>query len=451
MPIRSSPYFNNPAFAQAASNLAALFAPPSGADAAGWATAEAKRAEASRLAQLWNNPNDPNFDRLGIIADLYDPSQSFYAVDQSNLTSRSNNAADNTRAIQTNRLDNQRAALTDFYQPLAPGEVRPEVPAEFSGIVGLPGAVPATAGTPKPLTDDEFLATVLREMPREMQEAAAFGSTPVESIVTPGGPRIATRLDAIGEEPVINKGAEAKPTNAIAVLPGGKQVPAIQGANGRWQHAQTGEELPADIRIFDLPKPQGSSEEVGLTTAVTSDVQKTILSIDNTLSTAGTLRDLIAQNPSSQGAVGGVRRFSQNLFQTANELGQMGPGLAEVTDAVKNGALDTGTATEFFDPTLPDIQLLTNYLAWQYAKSMSGDRVSNEQLRQAKEAIGGESIFSNQADSLARLDRLMQQLEAQKSRYGRFAPGVGDAGTAAPTAPAAGAVRTYNPATGRIE
>jgi len=91
MPIKSSGYYNNPQFAQAASNLASLFEPPSGADAAGWAAANAKKAEASRLQQFFDYRNDPNFDqaafdRMGVAAGAYQPNQSYYSVDQGNAT-----------------------------------------------------------------------------------------------------------------------------------------------------------------------------------------------------------------------------------------------------------------------------------------------------------------------------------------------------------------------------
>ena len=85
MAIRSSGYFNNPQFAQAASNLSALFAPPSGADASGWANANAKREEAMRLADHFDYRLDPNFDqetfdRGGVALGLYAPNQSYHAV-----------------------------------------------------------------------------------------------------------------------------------------------------------------------------------------------------------------------------------------------------------------------------------------------------------------------------------------------------------------------------------
>jgi len=92
MAIRSSAFFNDPAMAQAASNLAQIFAPPSGADAAGWATANAKNAEAKRLADLYNEArtaegfDQTRFDRQNIAVGNYAPSQSYHAVDLGDAT-----------------------------------------------------------------------------------------------------------------------------------------------------------------------------------------------------------------------------------------------------------------------------------------------------------------------------------------------------------------------------
>lgn len=134
------PIFNNPAFAQAASNLMQMFAPPSGADAAGWATANAKKEEAARLAEFYNYATSPEFnqqqfDRLGVASGAYQPNQSYYAVD----------------------TGNQTTMLGQLYQPLNQGQVRPEMPANMAAVLGLPSA-PAVAGAPKPLSETEWQA-----------------------------------------------------------------------------------------------------------------------------------------------------------------------------------------------------------------------------------------------------------------------------------------------------
>lgn len=243
MGIKSSGYFNSPAFAQAASNLSSLFEPPSGADAAGWAAANAKKAEAQRLQDFFDYQKSPDFDqqtfdRMGVGAGAYAPTSSYYSVDQGNATtmrgqdvtaatSRANNSDDNARAIETNRL----GELGKFYQPLNEGQVRPELPAGIAGQFGVNRALPAAQGRDKPLSETELKAAILGRMAPELQEAAAFGSTPIDPIVTPEGPRNALRTDAVGQEPayapkgngttmtmadgtVVQVGGDAKPTEA---------------------------------------------------------------------------------------------------------------------------------------------------------------------------------------------------------------------------------------------
>src|SRR5688572_7070503 len=111
--------YNNPAFAQAAAEITKAFAPPSGADAHGWAAAKAKKAEAARLAEAWSNMTAPDStsairDRFGIAAGLYNPTGSYHAVDSANATSRANNAATNATNIQQSLLAPVGAGQTRF-------------------------------------------------------------------------------------------------------------------------------------------------------------------------------------------------------------------------------------------------------------------------------------------------------------------------------------------------
>jgi len=452
MAIRSNRHYNNPAIGAAFSNLASIFAPPSGSDLAGYANASATNAQSARIAELFADPNLSDWDKKAIAAGLYNPTQSFYAQDQNNATaqrgqditagtarygfdtqaatSRANNAADNERALATNVLDNQRSAIGSLFGPLNQGQVAPAVPQEFMDILGLP-SVDERVGAPKPLSETEHNASVLAGMPLEQQQAVAFGSTPIEQIVMGDGPINVTRPDAIGQTPY-NAQSQTKPTNMLAVLPDGTNVPAVQAPDGGFVHAQTGERLPDNIQIFNVPTPTGSAEDVGLTNATTSRVQQQIIATEQTLDTARQLRELIANSPASQGLVGSLRGSAQDIMQSGNDLGRyFGGEVADVAAAVNKGLMDVGVAAEFFDPSIPAIDMLTNLLAWQYAKSLSGERVSNEQLRAARDAIGGSGMFANSANSLTRLDQLIGSWERQVQQLQPLAPNVGIGGSTA--------------------
>lgn len=244
MPVRSSAYFNNPQFAQAADNLMQLFAPPSGTEAAGWANANATKEKAARLEDFYTHITDPTVsrdvaDRYGIGAGAYAPTSSYYSVDQGNATtrrgqdvaagtSRANNAADNARAVNVAQMGD----LAGFYTPLNPGQVRPEVPPEIAARFGQPGAIGATAGVPKPETQDELKAAIIRGLDPKVQEAVAIGSTPVESVVTPTGPKIAYRSDAVGQTPYEKSGNDLSvtlPDGTVVQQGSGKAPTQAQG------------------------------------------------------------------------------------------------------------------------------------------------------------------------------------------------------------------------------
>jgi len=464
MAIGSSGYFNNPQFAQAASNLASLFAPPSGSDAAGWAAANAKKEEASRLAQLFTMAqqeqfNKEQFDRMGAAAGQWTPNQSYYAVDQGNAVTMRGQDVSAATSRANNAADNQRSMLGALYQPLNPGQIRPELPGSLASQYGMPSVtVPQTAGAPKPLTESEFNAAVLGTLPESEQRAAALGSTPVQTIVTPEGPRISFQSDAVGKEPFINKGAEPKPDITNYRTPDGAVGTAVyDAARGGLVDTQSGAPLPQGTQTFKA-QAQGAVGDV-LGKATSNQVDGQLLDIAVAKNTAVKLRDLIAKSPSSQGAVGWLRGTAQNLVQTGGELGQyFGGGVNDVQKAIANGLADEDLAGAF-DPNIPAIEMMANLLAFQYAKTTTGERLSNEMLRATRSALGLDGLTSNQASSLARLNQAIQLIEDQERILGEArAGGVKAVGQPAPAAPppqgmpsAPPTVRRYNPQTGRIE
>jgi hypothetical protein len=172
----------------------------------------------------------------------------------------------------------------------------------------------------------------------------------------------------------------------------------------------TGQPLPQGTITGDVTDAGGGA----LTTGTQGDVQKRALAIAGGLNTIDNLTDLVRSSPSSQGLVGALRGTAQDIMQTGNELGRaFGGTLAEVNEAVASGLVDAGVATQMYDPNIPAIDMLMNVLAWQYAKSMSGDRVSNEMLRAARTAVGESGMFANQASTLTRLGQLRSMMQEE--------------------------------------
>jgi hypothetical protein len=123
---------------------------------------------------------------------------------------------------------------------------------------------------------------------------------------------------------------------------------------------------------------------------------------------------MIASSPASQGAVGWLRGTAQSVLQTGGELGQFfGGNIADVSKAINEGAADAGLSGAF-DPKIPAIEMMSNLLAFQYAKTTTGERLSNEMLRASRKALGLEGLTSNQADATARLNQAIEMIDNQR-------------------------------------
>jgi hypothetical protein len=488
MPIRQNGYFNDPAFAQAASNLAQMFAPPSGSDAAGWAAANAKNAEAQRLADFYTLSKDPNadrsaLDRAGIGSGSYTPSQSYYSVDQGTAaqrygydtqarTSRANNADDNVRALEDRRLqeeglngrnsaDNGNAITLKMLDPVPDGATRfnpPKIADMYSvpqtqiGVVspaqGERAFLPdgrVLEGPAKPLTETEWKAQQNQIAldkgllsSQDIADVVTGTQTPVQVVGPDGAPIYSTPGAAArnGAQAYVNKGAQAKPTNGTALLSDGTQVPAVQGDDGVWRHAQSGQPLPADVKIFDMSKATGTADEVGLTKPVNTSLQQQIIDISVAKDTAVALRDLIAKNPASQGMVGWLRGTTQNFIQSGSEVArQFGGQVEEIQKRIASNLEDNSLGGSF-DNNIPAIDMMANLLAFQYAKTTTGERLSNEMLKASRKALGLEGLDANQSNSIARLNVAIERIQAQEGMLNSaLKGGVGAISKPAPDAP----------------
>jgi hypothetical protein len=236
MTIKSNRFYNDPGLANAAGNLADLFGPPSGSDMSGYASANAKRQETEQRAYLWAQAAGDT-DRQAVIADLYDPTQSYKAVEMDDATkrygydtqaasahygydtqattSRANNADDNTRAIATNAADNTRALTLGEEQalmhPVAPGEVI-NVPPSISTMYDVPAVL---KGTPKPLSETEVKGGALtdlitrtkndggQEVADELIKQSILGTDVTPTLDANGQPTITNRFDAANKTPIL--------------------------------------------------------------------------------------------------------------------------------------------------------------------------------------------------------------------------------------------------------
>lgn len=415
MTFRANPHFNNPAFAQAASNIASLFAPPSGSDAAGWAAARAKQEEASRLAQFYQQSQDPNVDldalsRTGIGVGAYDWRGSKYGVDQGNATLRANNAADNERAIETNRLDNQTRAIGTLFQPLNPGQVRPEVGAEFMDLLAMPVA-PAAAGAPKPQTETEWKAAQNQRLLDNGQvtdevliDAIMGDKTPVKAIdprtrqpayMSPGA---AVRQ---GAQPYEAASAE-RVDNYLAVGPDGEEVrfPGIVGPDGRIIDANTGKVVPNVLR------KEGTGGGISFEADGQGGVRFTTGGSGNTVSQQTNLQG--QRDAATQSA-----RELQTLFDniTASDVGVAGNF---------NDFLTNYGAQIFPDVARGDVTAMRTQMqaaTMRLARSLAGDnRIDGNDRRMAQEIMAGQGLGESLPGARAKIAALTV-LHAYRAKF----------------------------------
>lgn len=465
MPVVGNRYFNDPSLGQAFSNLANVFAPPSGGDLAGYAAAKAKREEASRLAELFNYAKDPGYDqaqadRMAVLGGLYTPNQSYWSVnlgdqttrrgqDVTAATSRANNAADNARALEAARLSNTTDITQSLLAPVGENATR-FVPPNIADMFGLPatqsGNIAAAPGeritTPdgrliegavKPLTDAELKAQILGSLPANEQRAAALGGVDVENVVGANGiPEIVFRADAAGRQPYFNKGAEAKPQNAVALMPDGRtRVPALQGPDGRWVHAQTGQALPEGIQIFDLPKATGSASEVGLapTTANTTGANNQEAEVSRTLNLLDVYENALDNNPGALGLAGLIRGTAQNAAATATDLAQAfggtAPSVQDFANEMRAGL--QGVAPDLFDASIPEIAFLQGTLAYSLARTENpSGEVSRQAYERALERVKGGGLLANTQSAKAAVGALRKVVQSQLEAIRTLrAPGTG--------------------------
>ena len=487
MAIRQNRY-NDPSLGAAFENIASIFAPASAQDLAGYATANAKKQEAERLAWLFDHPTDPNASAKAALTGAQGYGQTpqgfTYGVDQNNQTQRygydksaetsiANNTADNNVTMRgqditartstaNNAADNQRATIASMYGPLNEGQVRPAVPVEVMGSVGLP-ALPQADGRAKPLSETEWQAQQNERLRGTGQlsdtmllDTIIGKQAPVQAVdATSGKPVFMAPGQAArtGAEPFVNKGAQAAPENGMAVLADGSQVPAVQDpTTRRWKHAQTGQELPPDIRVYKTPAPTGTNDDLGLGKTPKNNIDQQLIDVAVAKDTAVNLRDMIQKSPAAQGAVGWLRGTAQNILQTGGELGNFfGGSIKQVNDAIASGAADAELAGAF-DPNIPAIEMMANLLAFQYAKTTTGERLSNEMLRAARSALGLDGITANQADSVARINTAIAQMESQEGILRDIRTnGVGRGQPAPPSPGAATVAPAGGPQVGTVE
>ncbi|SFK86147.1 hypothetical protein [Methylorubrum salsuginis] len=427
------------------SNLAQAFAPPSAQELLAGSKIRETNQRVAQIADLYAMAGDPNVNGTVLankagIAGAFNPSQSLEAVDRNNRTSVFNNAADNTRALQQTRMQQDGELTRAMLAPLGTGQTR-IVPGSIASAFGVPerqtGIVSLNQGdraflpdgrtldgAPKPMSDDQLKASIIAGLPQAEQRAYALGGTPVENVVTPNGPRVAFRADAVGQEPMA---PQAAPTNLArlqaerAALPPGDlraaEYDAAIAAEGRGVTADPYRNTTEQ----ELAKRHAEIVKVGSGAAAMSG------NLDR-------LETLLAAVPT-----GALAERKAQLAGYASDL-----GLTDVAAALTGGKLDQIQAVEAIVQRLaPGLRTpgsgaqsdreLQNFLRSlpSLRNTPGGNRIIIDTLRAAagQQAQAADLARQAQAGTLDKFEA-ERRIAALQSPFARF--GSGDGPTAQP-------------------
>lgn len=451
-------YFNDPNMATAMSNLASAFAPPSADEALGWAQLRGVNDENARLSTLWEAAGN-DFDRMGVAAGQWNPTQSYYAVDTADATARrgqdisastsmSNNAADNDRALRTAVL----GAATD---PNGRQAVDDQM---MSAILGteMPGF--SMAGPVAP-SETQVLGANLQDqlggIPG-LAEALAADGVDASNVVTPDGVRMQpTGLAALqGAEPFVNKGAEAAMQPVVLLGPEGEELPGFFNPSTGQYSTSDGQPVPPGFRAARLAQPQGSNEELGITTSNQTDYRRVQQTVVNSNLLIDELQGLIGSRAGAAGLPGTLQMLAQDFVQVGRELGTAF-GADPNAIVSQEDLLAIAGLGENYDPVFRQIRAGMLQLAYLNAqRDNPRGEVSRFALERQIEALG-QGMLSNDQSVLASLemsrsanDRALRAAEALVGRAGAVPAPAGTPPPAATPRPraqnAAGDVLEWN-------
>ena len=449
----------DPNLAKAFDNLAGLFAPPSGSDYLASAKMQSERADAERRAMIFSHQDPAVAAELAARMGIANYGQTQSGFGKTDATNRRGQDIERSTKLDQTRMQQEGELARLYATPRTVGQGQtllvPEQTQRATGfgptMMGIQERDPGkayvlpdgtTAMGPAPtLSLDQRKGEVFATLPQEQQQAAAFGNTPVETVIMDGQPRIVARRDAIGQTPVPPAGQT--PKAFVAQLADGRQVPAVQRPDGSFAHAQTGERLPDDLKPFNLPTPTGKNEDVGLgTTANLTEANRVAANIATTRSLLDLYANTISKNPGAIGIVGAIRGTAQNLIASGNDFARaFGNNVPQVQAAQEQirSELQRLTGVNFFDPSIPEAEFIQHTLAYALARSEGGGggQISNLDFRSALDRVKGGGLLANSDSALAAIGAARKTLDAQEIRAQRLRNSGSAGAPGAPATPAA--------------
>ncbi len=424
--IQSNRYYNNPQIGQAFGNLAQLFAPPSGSDLAGYATAKATREKGQYLADLIANPDDPTADRRATFLGAYNPTQSWQALDTNDATARRGQDIDASTSLEKQRLATEGELAKLYATPVTAAENSTVyVPGATADAAGLPrvlsGQTSASQGETifrpdgsvlkgedKPLSESEWQAIQserLRgsgQLTDEMMVDRIMGErAPVEAVGADGKPVYISPGAAVreGAEPFVSKGSEAKPVNYQS--PDGKRGTATTDGGGQLVDTQTRLPIAAGSVTFGT-QIQGSEADTGMSTKTNLTAATSLeASLDAAEFRTNQMLDTLRKNPNVAGIPGKVKGFAQSIVssahQVANAYAEQAPEAIASLEELKS-EIESVMRQGQYDPAVVSVASGIYDLAYARAQmSNPTGEVSRQAFDRALESFGT-SFLSSQED-----------------------------------------------------
>lgn len=410
MSVKASRFYNSPQLGAAFENIAGMFAPPDSGDLVNYAQAAGLRQKQGIIDQLKSDPRYSGAD-AGVLADLFDPTNSWAAQDQNTATTRRGQDITAATSITNNKADNQRSFVTDMFGPVSQDALRPAVPASVSGLFGVGEALPQVDGNRSPLSATQVEGQQLLRLIGEgditdkMQVNDYLGSnTPVKVVGADGKPTFASPGAALGQTAYVDAGSEAKGELYNYVTADGGEGTALFDGKTLVDQS-TGAPLPQGVKIYKA-SAQGTTDQIGMgTNSNRTDAQRLRASVANANTLVNELEKVVVENPAATGLAGDAMSFLQDSGQVLTELTATfgdGPLSAEQMAAV-TGEIDKATGGKY-NPAYRQARAMILELAYANASmnNPSGE-VSMQALAREVDALG-QGMMGNDQGLLGVLD-----------------------------------------------
>lgn len=389
MGVTKNGYYNDPNIGAAFENLGQMFAPPTAQDAYAAAKTAETRQKMDALSQYFAGTNDPTIDRdqlekAAIGMGLYNPSQSYYSVDEGNKTSRANNADNNATTIKTNQADNARAFAEARYGAVSEGATLPELPESVASMFSLPA------------TDTPFSGVVKVGEGEQAYMPQAAGSS--------GPPQV---LKGTPKAPSGDQVFNYKRPDGVS---GTGRYDPIQG---KIVDTQTGAPIPEGAIKYSASL-EGDSAGTGLapTTANTTDANKQAAEDQITREMLLSYQRRIDTNPNIVGAAATLRGFVQDFGQTALEVSQVYSQDPAAAQQKINAAL-AQAQSRGYDPDIAAAEFERMVLAARLAKTLDPSGEINVKEYERNIGLLGGDALANQKSVGSKLIEFNNLLDAK--------------------------------------